>query len=146
MKDNNEFITWNEKLTSGINLIDDQHRKLVEYFNEMSSFINSNDAQEHDYFRKLIQEVLKYIKIHFATEENIMLVANFDGLAEHKKVHNSLLLAIIENDHDYEFKKHLTPTAFTKLFKDWLLSHIDIMDRQYFDYFKKLSSRKGDTH
>jgi hemerythrin len=139
-----EIVTWSDRLSCGIKLIDDQHKGLVELVNDMFNHATGNSIQEHDYFNIVIQEVVKYVKVHFATEEKIMIATNFSGYTEHKKAHDGFILAVVENINDYKAGKRLTLSAFTKFLKDWVLSHIAMMDKQYFEYFKKIATRKAD--
>jgi hemerythrin len=125
-------------------LIDDQHKGLVELVNDMFNHATGNSIQEHDYFNIVIQEVVKYVKVHFATEEKIMIATKFSGYAEHKKAHDSFVLAVVNNINDYKAGKRLTLSTFTKFLKEWVLSHIAMMDKQYFEYFKKIATRKAD--
>jgi len=110
----------------------------------MFNHATGNAVQEHDYFNIVIQEAVKYVKVHFATEEKIMLATKFSGYAEHKKAHDSFVLAVVNNINDYKAGKRLTLSAFTKFLKEWILSHIAMMDKQYFEYFKKIATRKED--
>jgi len=139
-----EIITWSDRFSCGIKLIDDQHKGLVELVNDMFNHATGNSIQEHDYFNIVIQEVVKYVKVHFATEEKIMIATKFSGYAEHKKAHDSFVLAVVENINDYKAGKRLTLSTFTKFLKEWVLSHIAMMDKQYFEYFKKIATRKAD--
>ena len=139
-----DLITWTTKFECGIKLIDDQHRGLVELVNEMFNHVTGNDTQEHNYFKRVINDAVSYVKTHFATEEKLMLATKFEGYAEHKKEHDSFVLAVVENIKDYEAGKRLTLSSFTRFLKDWVLSHIALMDKKYFDYFKKVASRKED--
>jgi hemerythrin len=139
-----ELVTWSDRLSCGIKLIDDQHKGLVELVNDMFNHATGNSIQEHDYFNIVIQEVVKYVKVHFATEEKIMIATKFSGYAEHKKAHDSFVLAAVENINDYKAGKRLTLSSFTKFLKEWILSHIAMMDKQYFEYFKKIATRKAD--
>ena len=139
-----EIVTWSDRLSCGIKLIDDQHKGLVDLVNDMFNHATGNSIQEHDYFNIVIQEVVKYVKVHFATEEKIMIATKFSGYAEHKKAHDSFVIAVVENINDYKAGKRLTLSAFTKFLKDWVLSHIAMMDKQYFEYFKKIATRKAD--
>ena len=34
--------------------------------------------------------------------------------------------------------------SFTNFLKDWILTHIAISDKQYFEYFRKIATRKND--
>ena len=139
-----EIVTWSERLSCGIKLIDDQHKGLVELVNDMFNHATGNSIQEQDYFNIVIQEVVKYVKVHFATEEKIMIATNFSGYAEHKKAHDSFILTVVDNINDYKAGKRLTLSTFTKFLKEWVLSHIAMMDKQYFEYFKKIATRKAD--
>ena len=143
MKINNELITWTAKLSCGIKLIDDQHKGLVDLVNEMFNHATGNAAYERDYFNKVIHEVVKYVKNHFATEEKIMLAAKFSGYINHKKEHDNFILTIIENIRDYEAGKRFTLSTFTRFLKDWILSHIALIDKQYFEYFKRIAVHNG---
>jgi len=142
--ESNELVAWSHKLSCGIQLIDDQHKELVALVNDMFKHATGNQTQEHDYFNRVIKEVVNYVKVHFATEEKIMLATKFSGYAEHKKAHESFILAVVANIKDFESKKRLTLSSFTRFLKEWILSHIAVMDKQYFEYFKKIASRKAD--
>jgi len=144
VKHDKELVKWSHKLSCGIKLIDDQHKGLVDLVNEMFNHVNGNEVQEHAYFNRVIQEAVKYVKIHFATEEKIMLGTKFSGYPEHKKAHDSFVLAVVNNVKDYEAGKRLTLVSFTRFLKEWILSHIAVMDKQYFEYFKSIASRKDD--
>ena len=144
MNDNKELITWTEKLACGIKQIDDQHKGLVDLVNEMFNHVTGNNLQEHNYFDRVIQEAVNYVKNHFVTEEKIMLTTKFPGYVEHKKEHENFVLAIVENIKDYKAGKRFTLSTFTRFLKDWVLSHIALVDKQYFEYFKKIATRKSD--
>jgi len=141
---NNELITWTDKFSCGVKLIDDQHKELVVLVNEMFNHVTGNDLQEHNYFNRVINDAVAYVKTHFATEEKLMLATKFEGYAEHKREHDKFVLTVVENIKDYEAGKRLTLSSFTKFLKDWVLSHIALMDKKYFEYFQKIATRKPD--
>ena len=144
MKNDEDFIAWNDKLACGIKLIDDQHKGLVDLVNEMFKHATGNEVQEKDYFDRVIQEAVKYIKIHFATEEKIMLATKFSGYAEQKREHDTFVRTVAEKTREYKSGKRFTLSNFTRFLKDWVLSHIALMDKQYFEYFKKIATRNAD--
>jgi len=144
MMKNNDFVPWSDKFSCGIKLIDEQHKGLVDLVNEMYNHATGNTIQERDYFSRVIQETVSYVKTHFATEEKIMIATKFAGFAEHKKEHDTFILAVVENIRDFESGKRLTLSTFSRFLKEWILSHIALMDKQYFEYFKKIATRKED--
>jgi hemerythrin len=145
MKSNKELITWSNTFSCGIKHIDDQHKELVDLVNDMFHHSTGNDKEEREYFNKVIQKAVNYIKIHFATEEKIMAAIKYPGFAEHKKAHDVFVLKVVENIRNYETERHHTLYSFTKFLKDWVLSHIAVMDKQYFSYIKLIATRKADN-
>jgi len=139
-----EFVKWTDKLACGVKLIDDQHKGLVNLINEMFDHVSGNFTQEKDYFNRVIQEAVKYIKVHFADEERIMIATKFAGYPEHKKEHELFIKTTLENIKDYEAGKRFTLSSFTRFLKDWVLSHVALVDKKYFDYFKSIATRKDD--
>ena len=144
MKDDNDLITWSNKLACGIKLIDDQHKGLVDLINEMFNHVTGNQVQERDYFERVIKEATSYVKNHLATEERIMLTTKFPGYAEHKKEHEAFIHTIVGNIVDYRAGKRFTLSTFTRFLRDWVLSHIALIDKQYFEHFKSLATRQAD--
>ena len=144
MQNNADLVEWTNKLMCGVKIIDDQHKGLVDLVNDMFKHATGNVTQERDYFNKVIQEAVKYVKNHFVTEEKIMLATKFSGFPEHKKEHDNFVLAVVENIRDYESGKRHTLSTFTRFLRDWILSHVALMDKQYFEYFKKIATRNAD--
>jgi len=134
---NEELVEWDSKLECGIRLIDDQHKKLVELVNDMYNHATGNTVQEHDYFNSVIQQTVEYVKNHFTTEEKIMIITKFEDYNTHKKEHDYFIINIVKNIRDYKEGNSLTLLAFTRYLKDWILSHIAFVDKQYIEHLKK---------
>ena len=139
-----KLVTWSSTFSVGVKLIDDQHKGLFNLVNDLFNHVIGDEAEEQIYFQKIIQKTVQYIKVHLATEEKIMIATNFPGYAEHKKAHDSFVLAVVNYTQDFEAGKKQTLSSFTRFLKDWILTHIAIMDKQYFEYFRKIASRKAD--
>jgi len=139
----NELISWSNKFSCGIKLIDDQHKGLVMLVNEMFNHVTGNEKEEKEYFDKVIKKAINYVRIHFATEERIMLATRFKGYAEHKRKHDTFVLAVVDNVRAFQFSKRFTLFTFTKFLKEWVLTHIAVMDKQYFEYLKNIATRKA---
>ena len=139
-----EMISWSPHFSVGVKLIDNQHKELLRLVNDMFNHVIGDEHEELVYFQKVIQSAIEYVKVHFQTEENIMINTKFPGYPEHKKAHDSFVLAVVDNVRDFEAGKRLTLHDFTKFLKEWILTHIAIMDKQYFEYFKRIASRKAD--
>ena len=139
-----ELITWSKTFACGIKLIDDQHKNLVDLVNEMFNHVSGDDEQEKSYLSRVINEAVMYIKVHFATEEKIMMATQFSGYADHKIAHDRFIATVGKNISDFSSGKKFTLYSFTNFLKNWILSHIAVMDKQYIVYLKKIASIKAD--
>ena len=144
MAQKSELVTWSQTFSVGVKLIDDQHKGLMELVNDMFNHVTGNDEEERAYFTSIIQKAVQYVKVHFDTEEKIMIQTNFPGYLEHKKAHDSFVLTVVEQIKNFEAGKRLTLSDFIKFLKEWILTHIAIMDKQYFRYLKQIATRKSD--
>jgi len=139
-----ELVTWSSTFSVGVKIIDDQHKELLNLVNDMFNHVSGDEEAEHAYFLNVIQKAVQYVKVHFNTEEKIMLHTNFPGYAEHKKAHDAFVLTVVDNVSDFNAGKRLILSEFTRFLKEWILTHIAIMDKQYFSYFKQIATRKAD--
>jgi len=140
---NKEYVTWSNSYSMGVKIIDDQHKGLIEFVNDLFNHASGNENRERAYFTEVIQQAVQYIKEHFQAEERLMIGTKFPGYAEHKKVHDEFTLTVVKSVKDFEAGKRLVLEKFAYFLKDWILTHIAVMDRQYADYFKKIATRKA---
>jgi len=141
---NTNLVTWSSTFSVGVRTIDEQHKGLLDLVNDMYNHVVGDDAAERAYFKQVIHKAIDYVKVHFSTEEKILKAVKFQGFAEHKRAHDSFILKVVDNVRDYEDGKKGTLVSFTHFLKDWILTHIAVMDKQYFDFFKQIATRKDD--
>ena len=141
-----EVVEWSENFSVGIKIVDDQHKGLLELVNDMFNHVVGDEQAERAYFKTVIDKAVEYVKVHFSTEEKIMIHTRFPGYAEHKKAHDSFVLTVVEKVKEFESGKDtgFTLLEFTQFLKEWVLTHIAIMDKGYFVYFKRIATRKAD--
>jgi hemerythrin len=142
--DGGEHVTWSDTYSMGIKIIDEQHKGLLNFVNELFSHSSGKEEEERRWFRKAIHEAVEYVKNHFSTEEKYMIATQFPGYAAHKKIHDEFTLTVIKSVKEFEAGKRLVLKKFAYFLKDWILSHVAVMDRQYSDYFRKIATRKED--
>jgi hemerythrin len=144
MKGKMEQVEWSDSYSMGIRLIDDQHKGLLDFVNDLFNHSTGNERDEREYFKKVIHQAVQYIKEHFATEEKMMIATKFPGYTEHKRTHDEFTLTVVKSVQDFESGKRLVLVKFAYFLKDWVLTHIAVMDVQYATYFKKIATRKAD--
>ena len=138
------FVTWSSTFSVGIALIDDQHKELLKLTNDLYSHCVGDVEEEKAFFKKVIKAAVDYVKVHFATEEKIMIRTAFPGYAEHKRQHDSFILNVVDAIKNFEESKKPSLLIFTNFLKDWVLTHIAVSDKQYFQYFRQIATRKTD--
>ena len=139
-----ELVSWSSAFSVGIKIIDDQHRELLNLVNDMFNHISEDKTLEQAYIGKIVQQAVQFVKTHFKTEEAIMVHINFPGYAEHKRAHDAFVQIVVENVKNFENGQTFVLADFTRYLKEWILTHIAIMDKQYFTYLKRTASHKPD--
>ena len=139
-----QTVNWSPTYSVGVALIDNQHKELLKLTNDLYSHSIGDPESEHAYFKTVIKAAVDYVKVHFSTEEQLMIKTKFSGYAEHKRQHDSFILTVLEQAKIFEENKKMPLLTFTNFLKDWVMTHIAISDKQYFEYFKKIATRKSD--
>lgn len=121
-------IKWNEDYSVNINLFDDQHKQLIEIYNELEKALKLENNSEL-VAKHLNDLVLKTI-YHFAVEEKVMKEQHYEGYSRHKQSHEYLTLQLIESLEYFNKKKILKP-EFLLFVKTWLINHITEADKKY---------------
>jgi hemerythrin len=141
---NSELVSWSPTFSVGVKVIDDQHKELLKLTNDLFNHCVGDEEAERSYFKKVIGKAVDYVKVHFSTEEKIMTATKFSGYRDHKREHDTFVLTVVEQITAFNEGKAFTLLAFTKFLKNWILTHIAVSDKQYFEYFKKIATRKTD--
>ena len=78
------YLHWSSDLDTGIEVIDKQHRRIVDYLNELNSANEIGDSKATGH---VLQELVDYTLTHFAFEEELQERAAYPFLKAHKRVH-----------------------------------------------------------
>ncbi|HEY8355676.1 MAG TPA: bacteriohemerythrin [Methylophilaceae bacterium] len=120
-------ILWTDDLNIGIDVIDRQHRRIVDYINDLEL---AKAKQDREAVGKVLEELVDYTMSHFAFEESLQEEAGYKYSKPHKKVHDLFTRRV--NDYIERFKLgddivdeiHHTLTS-------WLVNHIRRDDTDY---------------
>jgi hemerythrin len=144
MAHESELVSWSPTLSCGVKIIDDQHKELLILTNDLFNHCIGDEEAERAYFKKIINEAVEYTKNHFSTEERIMQATRFTGYKAHKQEHELFIYTVVEQIKKFNETQKVSLLEFTRFLKNWILQHIAISDKQYFEYFKKIATRKAD--
>jgi methyl-accepting chemotaxis protein len=133
---NGLIIEWNDSLNTGIQLIDRQHRRLVDLINKLFQCMKAGgDRQSLD---SVVDELIDYTVTHFRTEEDLMKKHHYPDFEAHKRIHDQFVAKVADFANKLKSGARLAPADIYKFLKDWLLNHIKDQDRDgYAPHVKK---------
>lgn len=128
-------ISWNAKLDTGIDVIDAQHRRIVDYVNQLEEARLSGDRRR---VGDVIEQLVDYTQSHFSFEETMMEQAGYKFLKPHQKVHELFIRRVntytVRAAKGEDIAEELQSTLTT-----WLLNHIASEDHDYSDVVRKMT-------
>ncbi|MDR2099566.1 MAG: bacteriohemerythrin, partial [Campylobacteraceae bacterium] len=78
------YWNWDSSYDIGIEEIDNQHKKIVQYINELHEAHILNDKS---IVKNTLSEVTEYVISHFSFEEELMREADYPHFIQHKNIH-----------------------------------------------------------
>ena len=136
------FVTWENRYSIGIRIIDDQHKYLLILTNKLYEACRNyghGHTKTQEKFRETIQSAVSYVSIHFSTEEKLMDKTNYPGAPAHKLVHKEFIHKVVKNVNDFEGGKTFVPNNFVRFLRDWILEHIAIQDKELGVFLSQLN-------
>jgi len=119
------LICWSEAHEVGVREIDEQHAQLASVINDVADALKNGHVC-NDTAGKLA-EIVRLAEFHFAAEERLMAAHGFDDSTLHRETHDRLLADIRALVAERDFRSVSLTTCYLQ---EWLLRHIDGMDKQ----------------
>ena len=138
-----EIISWSENYSTGIELVDNQHKELVNLTNELYRACRSGSSRAEAVFKDAMSRMVDYVRFHFSTEQMIFDLIKYPDAKEHKKQHDTMVMNILDAVKEFSKGSKFVPHNFVRTLKDWILSHIAVYDKAYSTYI--LTQRKNGT-
>ncbi len=123
------YIRWNSDLDIGIDVIDNQHKRIVEYINKLDQARNDLDKAG---ISIVLDELVDYTLSHFTFEETLMEEAGYPFIRAHKKVHQLFEKRIADYVQRFKMGEDISVELLNTL-RAWLLNHIRNDDKDYAD-------------
>jgi len=126
--DNKKKRVWTNELSIGNSTKDDDHKKLLEIFNDLVELIeNKKDRQE---FAKILTKMTNYSLIHFKREEEYMRKLSYPILARHKNSHRNYIYKVAMYNVDLLSANPPDPKEIISFLEKWWTNHILIHDNE----------------
>ncbi|MCY1219080.1 Bacteriohemerythrin [compost metagenome] len=126
------YLEWESDLDTGIEVIDGQHKRIVEMINGLHAAQLQMDQAA---VARVIEEVVDYTLSHFAFEETLLEDAGYQFSRAHKKVHELFIRRV-----NVFRTRHQAGEDVADELKDllgrWLFNHIRNDDANYVEAVK----------
>ncbi len=128
------YLHWSSDLETGIEDIDNQHKRIVDYLNELNS---ANETGDRNATKNVLNKLVDYTQTHFTFEEALLERANYPFLRAHKRVHDIFAQRVADFQKRADAGEDITPELLSML-KIWLVNHIKGDDADYADSVRKM--------
>ncbi len=127
------LVHWEERLSVGIEEIDQQHKILVELINRLYTAIVTNTTDQE--INSILNELVQYTVIHFSVEESLMRIFNYPEYDAHKRHHEDLTKQVLEIQKKVISGEKKIDLELLNFLRAWLTNHIMGEDKLYTPFF-----------
>ena len=121
------YLKWTKDLDTGIDVIDGQHRQIVDYINQLH---DAKVTENEQVISKVLGDTIEYTVSHFGFEETLLEDAGYEFIRPHKKVHELFIKRINEYKQRFDSGEDVAEELLDLLSR-WLFSHIRNDDAAY---------------
>jgi hemerythrin len=135
-----QFLEWTPDLSVGIDVIDGQHKRIVDYINQLNE---ARIRRDRHVIAQVIEELVDYTLSHFSFEESMMEEAHYRFLAPHKRVHELFVRRVGEYQLRFKAGEDVEIVAgdMQNTLVTWLMNHIK---REDMDYSEAVRAKLGE--
>lgn len=126
-------LKWEPVYSVHIEILDTQHQKLFAIVNNLIDVFESGSGN----FLSIIDDLTKYLSVHFHEEHLVMMRANYPGFLSHSKEHQKFTEKIEEFLGAYKKNDEDLGLNMVTFMKEWVRDHTTKMDMQYAEYLLK---------
>jgi len=137
-------MAWDPSLELGIDLVDSEHKALVEC---VEDFIRKSEIQDlSGEFNSTLFFLEDYTKKHFADEEMYQKECGYPKYATHKKLHDDLIKDIdeLKDRIDIEGVSQEIISSTGQFLLDWVMHHIVEADLVFGEYYRKVNTESAE--
>ncbi len=135
-------ISWDNALSTGDTSLDDQHRVLIDTFNELADAIEG--GANKDNIGKILSVMKFYASWHFSREEDCMEKYHCPVADKNVKAHAIFTKNFINYEQEFNQLQNVTELA-TRMhtdLADWIYNHILAVDAKLYHCIHPTSATK----
>jgi len=129
-----DLFVLEDSLLVGYNVIDDDHKKLVDIMNQLQMVLSDN--RDKNEIMETLEFLVKYTDWHFRHEERLMQTNNYPDMTIHKREHKLLIDQVQYIQHKFMKNDDKAPHELNAMLKAWLINHIYEVDSKLSAFLK----------
>ena len=135
-------FAFTEKYHTGIDLVDNEHRRLFEIIHDTNDLIHAELLHDkYDEIMHLLAELKDYTEIHFHDEEALMERIQYPELDAQKRAHTAFVERLVEIDltelDDMDDNQQEYLIDLIQFLAGWLINHILGSDKKIGEYMRE---------
>ena len=131
---NMTLMGWNDAFATHVGDVDNQHKKLIEFINEIYRGIMLEKGK--DVVDKVLGELVDFTVKHFAYEESLFDKYGYEDSVAHKEKHKALLAQVGDFVAKYQEGNTDVSHELLSFLKNWLVKHIMGADQKYASFLR----------
>jgi hemerythrin len=122
-------LDWNPSFSVGVDLLDEQHKRIVGMINRLIS--DSEATVRSETISELLDGLTKYGSDHFRTEEQLLEEYGYPDLARQKQEHKAYRIKVVAFCQATTSHEDSVPGELLEFMRDWWMNHIMETDMKY---------------
>ncbi len=132
-------LAWREQLSVGNDLIDSDHKYLIEIINQSEAALK---AKSKGNLTRALDRLAQYAKTHFVTEEKMAEAVGYDRLTELHESHEALIAKLDQTRQGVPQEwDDSSVEGLNAFLREWLINHVIREDMLMKPFLKKFSPR-----
>ncbi len=135
---------WDKELESGIDIIDQQHKKMIQTANIFFIRYALKKEKEIEGAKKELEFLHDYTLYHFQAEEAFQVECGYSGYLEHQAVHKMIAQKLkflsVELEASNFSKEKME--EFRNFVKTWIVDHVLLEDKKFVQCYKEYLDKK----
>lgn len=126
------YVSWSNLLNIGIKKIDDEHKSIISSIDALHK--HTRDKKHQGLYTPNIRLVAHAIKVHLQTEEELLMLAGYEHLKEHKELHD------VMRQRQSLSNRFEDVDSLLEFYKFWWVNHIMHEDHKYIEHVRAYRS------
>lgn len=132
-------IEWREKMAIGHEVIDTDHKRLIELLNTYEDAVKDKNLKK---LEETFDGLMDYTRTHFAREENIQRSIGYLDNINHMGIHAELLMRMDKYHKGLKKTHKVDLKDVSKFLYDWLIGHVMSEDKKMIPFIEAARKSK----